>query len=125
MSETLDKATEDKAKPETEADAGADRDDEDELDDKMSLVEHLAELRTRLFYSVIALVVCFFACFYFASEIFNFLVAPLAHLWEGQEQRRLIYTALHEALQLETCGEQSATTLRGHAAMPVRPWRER
>ncbi|HCI45829.1 MAG TPA: twin-arginine translocase subunit TatC [Rhodospirillaceae bacterium] len=96
MSETLDKATEDKAKPETEADAGADRDDEDELDDKMSLVEHLAELRTRLFYSVIALVVCFFACFYFASEIFNFLVAPLAHLWEGQEQRRLIYTALHE-----------------------------
>ena len=96
MSETLDKATEDKAKPETEAEVSTDRDDEDELGDKMSLVEHLAELRTRLFYSVIALVVGFFVCFYFASEIFNFLVAPLAHLSEGQEQRRLIYTALHE-----------------------------
>jgi sec-independent protein translocase protein TatC len=35
-------------------------------------------------------------CFYFAEPIFNFLVEPLAHLWQGQQSRRLIFTALHE-----------------------------
>ncbi len=65
-------------------------------DSKAPLLSHLVELRQRLIYSVIAFIVCFFICFYFAGPIFNFLVAPLADLWEGEAGRRLIYTALHE-----------------------------
>jgi len=63
---------------------------------KMPLLDHLVELRRRLVYSVISFLICFVICFYFADPIFNFLVEPLAKLWQGQESRRLIYTALHE-----------------------------
>jgi len=65
-------------------------------DDKMPLLDHLVELRHRLLYAVAALVVCFLIAYYFAGPIFNFLVAPLADLWQGQTSKRLIYTALHE-----------------------------
>ena len=63
---------------------------------RMPLIDHLIELRKRLFYSLVALLITFMICFYFANPIFDFLVAPLAELWEGEEERRLIYTALHE-----------------------------
>ena len=62
----------------------------------MPLIDHLIELRRRLFHSLIALLAAFLVCFYFANPIFDFLVEPLAALWEGEEERRLIYTALHE-----------------------------
>ena len=65
-------------------------------DDRMPLLDHLVELRRRLIYSVVSFLLCFIVCFYFADPIFNFLVAPLTELWQGQESRRLIYTALHE-----------------------------
>lgn len=65
-------------------------------DAKMPLLDHLVELRRRLIYSVISFFICFLISFYFAEPIFNFLVEPLAHLWAGQESRRLIFTALHE-----------------------------
>ena len=64
---------------------------------KMPLLEHLIELRRRLLYSIIALVVAFIACYFVAEDIYNFLVRPLADLMAGQEGRRLIYTGLHEA----------------------------
>ena len=63
---------------------------------RMPLIDHLIELRRRLFHSLIALLITFLICFYFANPIFDFLVEPLAALWEGEEERRLIYTALHE-----------------------------
>ncbi|MAG97208.1 MAG: twin-arginine translocase subunit TatC [Alphaproteobacteria bacterium] len=63
---------------------------------KMPLLDHLIELRRRLVYSIAGFILAFFACFYVADELFNFLVAPLANLWEGEENRRLIFTALHE-----------------------------
>ncbi len=63
---------------------------------RMPLIDHLIELRRRLFHSLIALLAAFLVCFYFANPIFDFLVEPLAALWEGEEERRLIYTALHE-----------------------------
>ena len=63
---------------------------------KMPLLDHLVELRRRLIYSAISFLVCFVVCFYFAEPIFNFLVKPLADLWQGEESRRLIFTALHE-----------------------------
>ncbi|HAT34550.1 MAG TPA: twin-arginine translocase subunit TatC, partial [Rhodospirillaceae bacterium] len=72
-------------------------DEFDDLEDsKMPLIDHLVELRQRLLYAVAGLVVCFFVCFYFAGPIFNFLVAPLADLWQGESGKRLIYTAMHE-----------------------------
>jgi sec-independent protein translocase protein TatC len=72
-------------------------DAKDEVEEtKMPLLDHLVELRRRLIYSVISFFICFGICFYFSDAIFNFLVAPLAHLWQGQQTRRLIFTALQE-----------------------------
>lgn len=64
-------------------------------DRKMSLIEHLTELRRRLMYAATAFVLVFLVCFYFSDTFFNFLVEPLASVWSGGD-RRLIYTALHE-----------------------------
>ncbi len=75
------------------ADAAA----EPEVDEqKMPLLDHLVELRGRLIKSVAALILAFFVCFYFAGTIFDFLAAPLYDIFEGQENRKLIFTALHE-----------------------------
>ncbi|NKB59482.1 MAG: twin-arginine translocase subunit TatC [Alphaproteobacteria bacterium] len=63
---------------------------------KMPMLEHLVELRTRLMWAVGAFIACFFVSFYFAGPVFNFLVQPLADLWEGEQARRLIFTALTE-----------------------------
>jgi sec-independent protein translocase protein TatC len=72
--------------------------DDDPDERKMPLLDHLVELRQRLLHSVIAIVVLIFACYYFAADIYAFLVRPLADAFEGTGgQRRLIYTALHEA----------------------------
>ncbi len=71
--------------------------DETDGDDKrMSIIDHLTELRRRLMYAAIAVVVVFRICFYFSNIFFNFLVAPLADVWQGDENRRLIFTAMHE-----------------------------
>lgn len=69
---------------------------EDLDDSKMPLLDHLVELRRRLLYAFLGFFVCFAICFYFAAEIFNFLVAPLAQLWSHESGRRMIFTALHE-----------------------------
>jgi len=64
----------------------------------MPLLDHLIELRSRLLKSAIAILVLFFICYYFAPDLYNFLVAPLADVLEKMGgQRRLIFTALHEA----------------------------
>ena len=69
-------------------------------DKKMPLLDHLIELRQRLLYSVIALLVVFLVCFYFAQPIFQYLAQPLADVMRdhdiGEQQRRLIFTALTE-----------------------------
>jgi sec-independent protein translocase protein TatC len=71
--------------------------DEEAEGGKMPLMEHLVELRRRLVISIGAFVVCFFVGYAIAEPIYQFLVEPLAHLLEGQQGRRMIYTALHEA----------------------------
>lgn len=61
------------------------------------LIEHLAELRQRLIYSLIALAVAAVICGIFAREIYDFLTAPLRHelIARGQDAK-LIYTQLYE-----------------------------
>jgi len=51
---------------------------QNDIDDKSApLIEHLAELRSRLIKAVLAFVVAMVACFTIATPIFNFLTAPL------------------------------------------------
>lgn len=64
------------------------------------LLEHLIELRSRLLRCVMALIITFVACMFFADEIFSFLVQPLAHAF-GEGQGKLVYTKLYEAFFVE------------------------
>lgn len=63
---------------------------------RQPLLAHLIELRTRLIWSLSAILIGFIISYYFAPQIYEFLVRPLAHVTEG-ENRRLIYTGLTEA----------------------------
>tara|TARA_Y100001960_G_C14626691_1_gene803552 strand:- start:199 stop:963 length:765 start_codon:yes stop_codon:yes gene_type:complete len=70
---------------------------DDEENKKSSLVEHLTELRSRLVKSIIYLFVFFIICYFFAENIYTFLVAPYAEAVKDDEiNRRMIFTALHE-----------------------------
>jgi sec-independent protein translocase protein TatC len=62
-------------------------------DTKQPLLEHLIELRRRLMWSLVTLVLAFFVCFHFAKEIFAVLVQPLLRAGQG----KLIYTDVFEA----------------------------
>ncbi len=61
------------------------------------LIEHLLELRQRLIYSVVAFAIAFAFAYAYSQEIFEFLLRPLANVFEGEGGRRLIYTGLTEA----------------------------
>jgi sec-independent protein translocase protein TatC len=64
---------------------------------KMPLLDHLVELRRRLLWAVVALLIAFIGCFYVAQDIFNFLAEPLAKLLREQNpDARLIMTGLAE-----------------------------
>ena len=64
------------------------------------LLDHLVELRTRLMRCILALVLAFFVCFYFANDIFGFLVRPLTQAFPPG-QGKLIYTQLYGAFFVE------------------------
>ncbi|MCU0292494.1 MAG: twin-arginine translocase subunit TatC [Thermoanaerobaculaceae bacterium] len=65
---------------------------------RMSLVEHLDELRKRLAVSFVALFVGFLACWYFAKPIFAWLSQPLTQfLPEGE---KLAFTGLVDPFML-------------------------
>ena len=69
-----------------------------DLDDRqMPLLDHLIELRNRLIYSCAAIFLGFLLCYFFAQDIYGFLVRPLADIYQGQTGRRMIYTGLTEA----------------------------
>lgn len=64
----------------------------------MPLLDHLMELRTRLVWILLGFFCAFFACFYMAQPIYDFLVRPLARIMlEVGGTNRMIYTALTEA----------------------------
>ena len=63
-----------------------------------SFISHLAELRTRLIKSFIFFILSFIVCYFFSEEIYRFLVKPYSDaVLEKNLDRRLIFTALHEA----------------------------
>ncbi len=64
------------------------------------LLDHLVELRNRLLWCIVAIAITFGVCFYFATEIFEFLVRPLREAFPVGEGR-LIYTQLYEAFFVE------------------------
>ncbi|MEO0464214.1 MAG: twin-arginine translocase subunit TatC [Pseudomonadota bacterium] len=64
------------------------------------LLDHLIELRSRLMRSIIALILAFCVCLYFADPILGFLVQPLRDAFpEGEGQ--LIFTKLPEVFFVE------------------------
>lgn len=72
--------------------------DEDGGGGKMSFLDHLDELRTRLMLSFAALAVGFMVCFGFIDPIFDFIMEPLTDVLE--EGGTLIYTDATEAFFL-------------------------
>jgi len=69
----------------------------DEKVKQSSFVEHLTELRSRLVKSIIYLLIFFVICYFFAENIYGFLIAPYAEAVKDDEiNRRMIFTALHE-----------------------------
>lgn len=86
----------------------ADKSKDDDIDDKkMPLLDHLVELRSRLMWSMAALLVAFILCFGFAEQIYHFLTLPLVRAYAvysqvygtqgGTSAPRMIYTAPQEA----------------------------
>jgi sec-independent protein translocase protein TatC len=71
----------------------------DTINDKpMPLLEHLAELRTRLLWSAGGFLIAFFVCYHFSFQIYEFIAHPLVQVLKSRgEEPRLIYTALYEA----------------------------
>ena len=70
----------------------------DEIEDSSApLIEHLAELRTRLIHSVVAFIVGMVICFTVATPLFNFLTNPLcAVLAERGQDCDLIFISPQE-----------------------------
>ncbi len=64
-----------------------------------SFIGHLTELRSRLIRSIIYLFIFFIICYFFAENIYLFLVSPYAEAVKDDDvNRRMIFTALHETL---------------------------
>ncbi len=69
----------------------------DELDgSRAPLLDHLIELRRRLIYCVVTVLVLFLFCYIFAQNIYNFLLIPYKLAVGGETNIRMIYTAPQE-----------------------------
>lgn len=67
-------------------------------DSRAPLLDHIIELRNRLLYSVVGLIIAFMGCYFVSDDIFHYLVRPLADIFEAQGyDGKLIYTHLLEA----------------------------
>ena len=63
---------------------------------KAPLMEHLVELRRRLIWSGVAVLIAFVVCFAFAKPIYNFLLWPYRVAVGGDMRIEMIYTAPQE-----------------------------
>jgi len=72
--------------------------DEEDIDDaSMSLIEHLEELRKRIFKAIIAVVVGAIVAFFFRVQIMNFLTLPLPKTADALGKgNKLVATGLAE-----------------------------
>ncbi|WBU60635.1 twin-arginine translocase subunit TatC [Paracoccus albus] len=62
-------------------------DKRDDIDDSSApLIEHLAELRTRLIWSVLAFVIAMVLCYAVWNPVYNFLTRPICSALEGRGQ---------------------------------------
>ncbi|WP_312525004.1 twin-arginine translocase subunit TatC [Paracoccus sp. (in: a-proteobacteria)] len=58
-----------------------------DIDDSSApLIEHLAELRTRLIWAVLAFVIAMVLCYFIWNPIFDFLTQPICHALEKRNQ---------------------------------------
>src|SRR5262249_39642032 len=67
---------------------------------KMPLLDHLIELRQRLFYAAIGLLIALIGCLFISQHILEFLLRPLNDVWRAEFHQtlpRVIYTNLTEA----------------------------
>ena len=63
-----------------------------------TFISHLSELRSRLIKSFLFLIGTFLICYFFSENIYAYLVRPYSNaILENNLDRRLIFTALHEA----------------------------
>lgn len=71
---------------------------EDIEDSSAPLIEHLAELRTRLLWSLLAFIIAMVACFSFGSAILDFLLIPIENTMRalGNQNPVMQYTAPQE-----------------------------
>ena len=69
--------------------------------EEMTLIEHIAELRKRLIWIFIYIIICFVGCFYYADKLFAFLAKPLVRLFDLESGQGFIFTALQEAFFTE------------------------
>jgi sec-independent protein translocase protein TatC len=83
------------------------------------LLEHLIELRQRLLWSLGALAVAFGVCYYFAKDIFAFLVQPLLRAGQG----KLVYTQLFEAFFVELKVALFAAFMLAFPIIAIQIWR--
>ena len=88
-------------------------------DTKAPLLEHLIELRRRLLYSLVVLVLLFFGSLYFAKTIFAFLVQPLIAAGQG----KIIYTDIFEAFFAEVKVALFAALMIGFPFFATQMWK--
>ena len=70
----------------------------DDIDTKSQpLLEHLTELRKRVLWSAVIMLVGTGICYLYVKDIYGFLVKPLADAMGPEDSQRLIYTNLTEA----------------------------
>ena len=86
---------------------------------KQPLLEHLIELRRRLLWCLATLVLTFFVCFHFATDIFAVLVQPLLKAGQG----KLIYTDIFEAFFVQVKVGLFAALMLSFPVLATQLWR--
>ncbi|SVD15733.1 uncharacterized protein METZ01_LOCUS368587, partial [marine metagenome] len=62
----------------------------------MNYIDHLRELRNRIIYCFIFLIICFIFFLYNANLVGEILSKPLYYLLDDSSNRRMIFTGLPE-----------------------------
>lgn len=88
-------------------------------DTRAPLMEHLIELRRRLLWSVAVLFVLFFVSYYFAEQIFAWLVQPLLAAGQG----RVIFTDIFEAFFVQVKVALFSALMFGFPFFAIQMWK--